>query len=64
MKIQNLIRRSRGFQENALRIGSVEINMNARGRGYMVIDHRQDTATDPNLRALSSLAEAPARAIA
>ncbi len=30
MKIQNLIRRSRGFQENALRIGAVEINMNAK----------------------------------
>ncbi|MGE4480163.1 response regulator transcription factor [Acidocella sp.] len=30
MKVQNLIRRSRGFQENALRIGQVEINMNAK----------------------------------
>jgi two-component system, cell cycle response regulator CtrA len=30
MKIQNLIRRSRGFQESSLRIGSVEINMNAK----------------------------------
>lgn len=30
MKVQNLIRRSRGFQENALRIGRVEINMNAK----------------------------------
>ncbi|WP_298285903.1 response regulator transcription factor [Acidocella sp.] len=30
MKVQNLIRRSRGFQDNALRIGLVEINMNAK----------------------------------
>lgn len=30
MKVQNLIRRSRGFQDSALRIGSVEINMNAK----------------------------------
>ncbi len=30
MKIQNLIRRSRGFQENSLWIGAVEINMNAK----------------------------------
>jgi two-component system cell cycle response regulator CtrA len=30
MKVQNLIRRSRGFQENVLRIGAVEINMNAK----------------------------------
>lgn len=30
MKMQNLIRRSRGFQDNSLRIGSVEINMNAK----------------------------------
>lgn len=30
MKVQNLIRRSRGFQENALRLGQVEINMNAK----------------------------------
>ena len=30
MKIQNLVRRSRGFQENALCIGSIEINMNAK----------------------------------
>lgn len=30
MKVQNLIRRSRGFQENLLRIGAVEINMNAK----------------------------------
>jgi two-component system cell cycle response regulator CtrA len=30
MKVQNLIRRSRGFQDNALRIGAVEINMNAK----------------------------------
>lgn len=30
MKVQNLIRRSRGFQDNELRIGSVEINMNAK----------------------------------
>jgi two-component system, cell cycle response regulator CtrA len=30
MKVQNLIRRNRGFQENALRIGAVEINMNAK----------------------------------
>ncbi len=30
MKIQNLVRRSRGFQENALKIGAVEINMNAK----------------------------------
>jgi two-component system cell cycle response regulator CtrA len=30
IKVQNLIRRSRGFQDNALRIGAVEINMNAK----------------------------------
>lgn len=30
MKVQNLIRRSRGFQENVLRLGQVEINMNAK----------------------------------
>jgi two-component system cell cycle response regulator CtrA len=30
IKVQNLIRRSRGFQDNELRIGSVEINMNAK----------------------------------
>jgi len=30
MKVQNLVRRNRGFQDNALRIGSVEINMNAK----------------------------------
>lgn len=30
MKVQNLIRRSRGFQENILRLGQVEINMNAK----------------------------------
>ncbi|OYV30596.1 MAG: two-component system response regulator [Acidocella sp. 20-61-6] len=30
MKVQNLVRRSRGFQDNALRIGAVEINMNAK----------------------------------
>lgn len=30
MKVQNLIRRSRGFQDNALRLGQVEINMNAK----------------------------------
>lgn len=30
MKMQNLIRRSRGFQDNSLCIGSVEINMNAK----------------------------------
>ena len=30
MKVQNLIRRSRGFHENALRLGQVEINMNAK----------------------------------
>jgi two-component system cell cycle response regulator CtrA len=30
MKVQNLIRRNRGFQDNALRIGAVEINMNAK----------------------------------
>jgi two-component system cell cycle response regulator CtrA len=30
MKVQNLIRRSRGFHDNALRIGAVEINMNAK----------------------------------
>lgn len=30
MKVQNLIRRSRGFQDNALRIGAVEINLNAK----------------------------------
>ncbi|WP_298222355.1 response regulator transcription factor [Acidocella sp.] len=30
MKTQNLIRRSRGFHENALRLGQVEINMNAK----------------------------------
>jgi two-component system cell cycle response regulator CtrA len=30
MKIQNLIRWSRGFQDNTLRIGRVEINMNAK----------------------------------
>jgi two-component system cell cycle response regulator CtrA len=30
IKVQNLIRRSRGFQENALRIGQVEINMDAK----------------------------------
>ena len=30
MKIQNLIRRSRGFQESSLWIGAVEINMNAK----------------------------------
>jgi two-component system cell cycle response regulator CtrA len=30
MKVQNLVRRSRGFQDNALCIGSIEINMNAK----------------------------------
>jgi two-component system cell cycle response regulator CtrA len=30
MKVQNLVRRNRGFEENALRIGAVEINMNAK----------------------------------
>jgi two-component system cell cycle response regulator CtrA len=30
IKVQNLIRRSRGFQDNALRLGAVEINMNAK----------------------------------
>lgn len=30
MKMQNLIRRSRGFQDSSLCIGSVEINMNAK----------------------------------
>lgn len=30
IKIQNLVRRSRGFQDNALCIGSVEINMDAK----------------------------------
>jgi two-component system cell cycle response regulator CtrA len=30
MKVQNLIRRNRGFQENSLRVGQVEINMNAK----------------------------------
>ncbi|MDE8349382.1 MAG: response regulator transcription factor [Acidocella sp.] len=30
MKVQNLVRRSRGFQDNSLRIGAVEINMNAK----------------------------------
>jgi two-component system cell cycle response regulator CtrA len=30
MKIQNLIRRSRGFQDSSLCIGAVEINMNAK----------------------------------
>jgi two-component system cell cycle response regulator CtrA len=30
MKVQNLIRRNRGFQDNSLRIGQVEINMNAK----------------------------------
>jgi len=30
MKIQNLVRRSRGFQDNVLTIGNIEINMNAR----------------------------------
>lgn len=30
MKIQNLVRRSRGFQDSSLCIGSVEINMNAK----------------------------------
>jgi len=30
IKIQNLIRRSRGFQDSSLHIGSVEINMNAK----------------------------------
>jgi two-component system cell cycle response regulator CtrA len=30
MKVQNLVRRSHGFQDNALRIGAVEINMNAK----------------------------------
>ncbi len=30
MKIQNLVRRSRGFQDNSLYIGAVEINMNAK----------------------------------
>ncbi|OYV60295.1 MAG: two-component system response regulator [Acidocella sp. 21-58-7] len=30
MKVQNLVRRSRGFQDNALCIGDVEINMNAK----------------------------------
>jgi len=30
MKVQNLIRRNRGFQDNALKIGQVEINMNAK----------------------------------
>jgi two-component system cell cycle response regulator CtrA len=126
MKVQNLIRRSRGFQENALRIGSVEINMNAKkiyakgkpvtltkkeyqiaeilvlskeaildhlyggldepnpkiidvfickirkklqamgvddfietnwGRGYMVIDHRQEAVADTNHRTLGAMAD-------
>jgi two-component system cell cycle response regulator CtrA len=30
MKVQNLVRRSRGFQDNSLCIGSIEINMNAK----------------------------------
>lgn len=30
MKVQNLVRRGHGFQENALRIGGVEINLNAK----------------------------------
>ncbi len=30
MKVQNLIRRNRGFQDNTLRIGAVEIDMNAK----------------------------------
>jgi two-component system cell cycle response regulator CtrA len=30
MKVQNLIRRNRGFEDSALRIGAVEINMNAK----------------------------------
>jgi len=30
MKVQNLIRRNRGFSDNVLRIGAVEINMNAK----------------------------------
>jgi two-component system cell cycle response regulator CtrA len=30
MKVQNLVRRNRGFQDNSLRIGAVEINMNAK----------------------------------
>jgi two-component system cell cycle response regulator CtrA len=30
MKIQNLVRRSRGFQDNVLSIGNIEINMNAK----------------------------------
>ncbi len=30
MKLQNLIRRSRGFHESSIRVGAVEINMNAK----------------------------------
>jgi len=30
MKVQNLVRRSRGFQDNVLSIGAIEINMNAK----------------------------------
>jgi two-component system cell cycle response regulator CtrA len=30
IKIQNLVRRSRGFQENSIRIGDVEINVSAK----------------------------------
>jgi two-component system cell cycle response regulator CtrA len=30
MKVQNLVRRSRGFQDNVLSIGNIEINMNAK----------------------------------
>ena len=30
MKVQNLIRRNRGFHDNRLRIGSVEVDMNAK----------------------------------
>jgi two-component system cell cycle response regulator CtrA len=138
MKIQNLVRRSRGFQENALCIGSIEINMNAKkiyakgkpvtltkkeyqiaeilalrkgavlskeaildhlyggldepnpkiidvfickirkklqslgvddfietnwGRGYMVIDHRQDAGSESG-QAQSAMPEEPVRAIA
>ncbi|HQT47342.1 MAG TPA: response regulator transcription factor, partial [Acidocella sp.] len=139
MKVQNLIRRSRGFQENALRIGQIEINMNAKkiyargkpvtltkkeyqiaeilalrkgvvlskeaildhlyggldepnpkiidvfickirkklavmgvddfietnwGRGYMVIDHRQEAAADAGQRGGAANAELTTRAIA
>jgi len=139
MKVQNLIRRNRGFQDNALRIGAVEINMNAKkifakgrpvtltkkeyqiaeilalrkgnvlskeaildhlyggldepnpkiidvfickirkklqmmgvddfietnwGRGYMVIDHRSDSAGEAELPAITAITEQSARAIA